>query len=230
MSREENGFLTERDKAFLQTDGDYYTGENAKNQRYETREVIAERAREAFHDFAFLYEQLDAAERDRVFDSDESEVLELKEAIQDTIAFLYRSLEGDVDRPISRDRSFQANFNQVFEPGVKQGEEDRQPSGEQLRSQLFSGYGYIDYTPFRIEYKQNPPVPDTDAIIAKLVDQGPNEVSDGELRALIYQAAMGTCMPEPVNDPPEDFERFDLHELADRVAEYDESRRGDVDK
>lgn len=224
---DERGFLTGTDREFL-TGEHEYTGESAKQQRYQRREAIAERTRQAFYDFAFLYDVLDPHERDRVFNPDESDTVELVEAMRDTIAFLYRALEGDRDRPISRDRSVTVNFNQVFEPGIKRGERDRQPQDDRALQNLFAGHGYVEYEPFRVEYRQNPPIPDPDVIVERLVDDGVHAVSDDELSALIHRATLETCAPEPASQS-EHTERFDLHALADRVAEYDASRGADPD-
>jgi hypothetical protein len=222
---DETGFLTDVDKEFLRGEKEY----DSKQGRYGRRQAIRERTREAFHDFALLYDELTPRERDRVFDPDKSDAAKLTEAMRDTIAFLYRSLEGDRDRPISQERTLTANFNEIFEPGIKRGERDRQPSDERGWARLLSDYGYVEYEPFRVEFKQNPPVPDPGAVIKRLVDEGPYALSDGELRALIHHATLETCSPEPASPRPEGSERFDLHTFADSVSEYAESRGVDLD-
>jgi hypothetical protein len=213
MSSEENGFLTDRDKAFLQADGDYYTGENAKNQRYETREVIAERARQAFHDFALLNDVLDNRERNRIFDPDEREVADLLQALRETIAFLYRTLEGDVGQQDIQRRSFRYNFNSVFEPGVRDGEVARQPEGPTVAAR-----GFVEYEPFSVQVKRNPPVPAPERVVEELAENGGRGLSTGELQAAIWRAAFDTEAGVP-RSAPDDYEKFDLHTLADRVAE-----------
>jgi hypothetical protein len=61
MSSEENGFLTDVDKQFLRGEKEYESNQG----RYDRRRAIAKRTRQAFHDFALLYEVLDEHERDR---------------------------------------------------------------------------------------------------------------------------------------------------------------------
>jgi len=131
----ENGFLTNTDRAFLRGEKEYET----KQGRYDRRRAIAERARQAFHDFALLYEELDQHERDRIFDvgvvEDDGEVVEVDhdavnafhDSLIDTVAFLYLSLEGPLDSEPTA-RTLNVNFEQVLQAGVQKAESDRHPS------------------------------------------------------------------------------------------------------
>lgn len=200
MPDKESGFLTERDRAFLQADGDYYTGENAKNQRYETREKIAARARQAFRDFALLNQVLTERERDRIFDP--AERGELTTAMWDTIAFLYHSLEGDAGRrPLfMRDRTYTTPFENVLETGVQRGEEQRH--GED-----FSAIVTVDFdvhvTPVSHESV------DWDLVIEELAENGANRIDERELRVALSLATNPTDR---------------LHELAEMIEEHRGSR------
>lgn len=122
---DETGFLTRTDREFL-TGEHEYTGENAKQQRYQRREAIAERTRQAFHDFALLYEVLDEHERDRIFDAPESQRREFRASLVDTVAFLYVVLKTDMElkeSPIP-DRTIRSSFDSILREGVTQAESD----------------------------------------------------------------------------------------------------------
>jgi len=130
----ENGFLTNTDRAFLRGEKEYET----KQGRYDRRRAIAERARQAFHDFALLYEELDQHERDRIFDvgvvEDDGEVVEVDhdavnafhDSLIDTVAFLYLSLKGPLNSEPTT-RTLNVNFEQVLQAGVQKAESDRHP-------------------------------------------------------------------------------------------------------
>lgn len=189
MSNEENGFLTERDKAFLQADDDYYTGENAKNQRYETREVIAARARQAFHDFALLYDVLDEHERDRIFDVgieghrgdavivDREAVESFRDAIADTVAFLYLALEGEIDDTPPH-RSMSASFEQIIQAGIARGEVDRRPGP---RGTYFTDVDLSVSVMSRGSWRP-------ERAIEKLAEYRAHDLSESELRGLVIAA------------------------------------------
>jgi hypothetical protein len=128
---DEKGFLTDTDRAFL-TGEKEYTGENAKQLRYQRRQAIAERTRQAFHDFGLLYDVLDEHERDRIFDIGDESVDEFHRSLVDTFAFLYRSLQGDMgSKPTPfPDRSYRTPFGEVLKEGVTQAEADRNYGGD----------------------------------------------------------------------------------------------------
>lgn len=135
---ENNGFLTSTDKEFLQADGEYYTGENAKQSRYERRKAIAERARQAFHDFRLLYETLDEDERNRIFDIEPqgrrsingertypSPAHPFYKDLIGSVAFLYLALEGELGSSLTRERWFSISFERVLQQAIKAGEQKR---------------------------------------------------------------------------------------------------------
>jgi len=144
----ERGFLTQTDREFL-TGEHEYTGENAKQQRYERRQAIAERTRQAFFDFALLYETLDEHERNRIFDigpihDDVDQHNEFRDALASTVAFLYRSLEGDIDTDTVRTRSFRVPFERVLTEGLKRGEADRYDREHTTKHRVEVDYGGVE--------------------------------------------------------------------------------------
>lgn len=212
MSKED-GFLTERDIKFLQNQGEYYTGKNARQQRYETREVIAGRARQAFRDFTLLYETLDEHERDRVFDVGEGDadfgaMLELRNALAGTIAFLYRSLEGELDSSAVHTRSFGYPFSTILEQGISQAEADRQPR------EAWTGMVTVEFT---VEMN-NPREININHAIDRLAEYDEHELSETEVRALLRHF-------NPRGSDPD----LDFGELADRVKERRDELGGDAD-
>ena len=187
---DEKGFLTDRDVEFLRNQGEYYTGENAKQQRYETRETIAARTRQAFRDFSLLYATSDEHERNRIFGVDEwweeiDAMNEFKEALVDTIAFLYRSLEGEADSDASYYRSFSMPFRGILRQGVAKAEVDRQ------RYDLKRARVTVD---FGVESKP-PETVDPSHAIDKIATFREHELTDAEIRALIFDFNPGAGFP-----------------------------------
>lgn len=127
---DEKGFLTETDRAFL-TGEKEYTGDNAKQLRYQRRQAIAERARQAFHDFSLLFDVLDEHERDRIFDVPAERHEEFHDALVDTFAFLYLTLETDVELKDSQypDRTMRAPFETLLEEGISRAEAEHRHGG-----------------------------------------------------------------------------------------------------
>jgi len=218
---DERGFLTKTDREFL-TGEHEYTSESAKQQRYQRREAIAERTRQAFHDFALLYEALDSHERHRIFDSGErKEANELSHAIEDTIGFLYWAIQGDIgDRDRVFDRSFPPIFWDLLEAGLRDGERRRQPEPNDIHS-------------IQIEYERpnlsvtRPEMVDMERVAHALAMNKGRKLSDEELRsALAFLASETTHRIErtvdgtPVNELTD--EPRDLHQLAERVQELAE--------
>lgn len=145
---EEKGFLTEVDRAFL-TGEKEYTGDNAKQLRYQRRQAIAERTRQAFHDFALLYDVLDEHERNRIFNiepihDDVDQYMEFRDALASTVAFLYRSLEGDIDSDTARTRPFRVPFEYVLTEGLKRGEADRYDQEHATKHRVDVDYGGVE--------------------------------------------------------------------------------------
>ncbi len=181
---DERGFLTKTDREFL-TGEKEYTGENAKQQRYERREAIAARTRQAFHDFALLYDTLDEHERDRIFDLgvsqeggrvvvDREAVGRFRDSLIGTVAFLYLSLEGSLESEPSH-RSMMANFEQILEAGVQKAEAERRP-GDPL--------SYLIDPEFNVHVsKGGQQLPER--AIKKIAEYRGYELSASELQALI---------------------------------------------
>lgn len=148
---DERGFLTETDRAFL-TGEKEYTGENAKQLRYQRRQAIAERARQAFHDFSLLFDVLNEHERGRIFDIDPTddgvnEYNEFSDALAATIAFLYRSLERDVDSERDPLRQLlRIPFDRVLIEGLKRGEADRYDRKDLPEHRIEVDYGGVEVT------------------------------------------------------------------------------------
>jgi len=200
---DERGFLTERDVDFLKNQGDYYTGENAKQQRYEARETIAARTRQAFRDFSLLYDTFDEHERNRVFDvgewwNDHDAMNEFSNSLVDTLAFLYRSLEGEPDSDAVYRRSFRIPFKSILQQGVRKAEADRQP--REARSSMVTVEFSVDMTPTQTI--------DPNHAIDKIATFRENELSDAEIRALIFNYNPGAGFPDR-----------GYGELAERVKE-----------
>lgn len=87
------GILTDTQRAFLKSDGEYYTGENASQQRYQRRMAIQEGLRNAILDFKILYEDLDDAEIRELYDLDPEEFMDLYHGLVYGLRFLYRLIE-----------------------------------------------------------------------------------------------------------------------------------------
>ena len=125
---DEQGFLTKVDRDFLEGRKEY----SAKQQRYERREAIAGRARQALQDFALLYDVLDEHERDRIFgvadveDPDHlDDVRELRDGIVGTLAFLYLSLESEIVDERRFYRQFPHSFRQLLDVAISKAETER---------------------------------------------------------------------------------------------------------
>ena len=179
----EKGFLTNVDREFL-TGEKEYSGENAKQQRYERREAIAARARQAFRDFALLYDAVDQHERDRIFDvgddmHDHDAVNEFHGALVDTLAFMYLSLEGEVgsDTIRHRGRSFRVPFETILKQGVKKGEVSR------YDRDMFRSMVSVE---FDVDVKEGTDHLRTQRAIDKIARMRFSELTEEEMYSLLY--------------------------------------------
>lgn len=90
MEGRKNAMLTTEDRRWL-TGEKEYTGDHAKQQRYQRRRDIRERVRNSVLDFTILFDDLEEQERERIFDSitsgDEPD-RELEDGVRDGLAFL----------------------------------------------------------------------------------------------------------------------------------------------
>lgn len=66
-----SGILTKADREFLRSDGDYYDGDNARQNRYRRRRDICKRIMHSFLDFSFINRHLDGELRDKLFTNPE---------------------------------------------------------------------------------------------------------------------------------------------------------------
>lgn len=198
---DENGFLTDVDKAFLRGEKEY----DSKQGRYGRRRAIRERARQAFYDFQFLRNTLDEAELNKVFDPPPEETSEFMQAVIESIAFLYQALEGDAgSNSVDWERSFRYPFSQVLKDGVKIGEIARQEANAEHH---FAGNPDVT---FEIDVTRVYPA-DRDRVVEALAQNGGRGLSDQELAAAITHAADDTRKG--------DSERAGLHRLAEEVEE-----------
>lgn len=69
MSKQPNGILTKADREFLRTEGEYYTGEHARQSRYQRRRDIRRRIVESILDFSFIASHLEEEERRKIFEN-----------------------------------------------------------------------------------------------------------------------------------------------------------------
>lgn len=221
------GFLTDTDILFLRGGKQY----DSKQQRYKRRQAIRERTRQAFYDFQLLHEELDAAERNKIFDPPAQETYDLVKAMSDTFAFIYHALEGDAgSNAATRNRSFKYPFDQVLEAGIRHGEIARQEGSDE-----FPFGGRVDVT-FEVDVQQLKRV-DQDRVLDDLAKNFGRGLTDDELRTAILHAARATVVGDGFGEAMED--RFGvsghgLHALADRVErraeELDLDDADDVDE
>lgn len=217
-----NSILTAAQRDFLKKSEKERKTDYSRQSRSHHRREIAKRTRQAFHDFALLYEALDSHERHRIFDSGErKEANELRPAIEDTIGFLYWAIQGDVgDSDRVFDRSFPPIFWDLLEAGLRDGERRRQPEPNDIHS-------------IQIEYERpnldvtRPEMVDLERVAHALAMNKGRKLSDKELRsALAFLASETTHRIEPTVDGTPVNELTDeprnLHQLAERVQELAE--------
>jgi len=183
----ESGFLTERDRKFLRGEKEY-TGENAKQMRYQARRAIRERTRAAFRDFSLLYATLDENERKTIFnvaddplDVDGGLSHETRDGITDTLAFLYLSLTGEVGEEFSRlTQPGVPEFESALEQAISQAEHDRRSDHD--------APGPFVSTELTVDVDTEV---DVAAAAEKLARGDVRRLSEAELRALVETAYTG---------------------------------------
>jgi hypothetical protein len=119
MSNRPSGVLTEADREFLESNGDYYEGENARQKRYQRRRGIRGRITQSLLDFQHIRTYLDDKLRGQIFDEPEKNGAEsdteFRAAIQSLLAWLYLGCrEAGID------------FEHLLETAVTRAEEDYQ--------------------------------------------------------------------------------------------------------
>lgn len=178
---DEKGFLTKVDREFLTGEREY-TGDNAKQQRYERREAIAARARQAFRDFELLFDELDEQERNRIFDvgdafTDHEATNEFHDALVDTLAFMYLSLEGEIESNAIRHRSFRVPFDTILRQAVKRGEAARYER-DLSRSRV--------HVEFDVDVQEGGDMLRLERAIEKVARMQFNELTEEEMYSLLY--------------------------------------------
>lgn len=214
----ENGFLTERDRKFLRGEKEY-TGENAKQMRYQARRAIRERTRAAFRDFSLLYATLDENERKKIFnvaddplDVDGGLTRETRDGITDTLAFLYLSLTGEVGEEFSRlTQPGVPDFESALERAISQAEHDRRPD--------HNGPGPFVSTELTVDVDTEV---DVAAAAEKLARGDTWRLSEAELRALVQTAYDNTndYALEPLIDEKRKELGMDPDEIRADVQEW----------
>lgn len=214
----ENGFLTERDRKFLRGEKEY-TGENAKQMRYQARRAIRERTRAAFRDFSLLYATLDENERKKIFnvaddplDVDGGLSRETRDGITDTLGFLYLSLTGEVGEEFSRlTQPGVPEFESALEQAISQAEHDRRPD--------HNGPGPFVSTELTVDVDTEV---DVAAAAEKLARGDTWRLSEAELRALVQTAYDNTndYALEPLIDEKRKELGMDPDEIRADVQEW----------
>lgn len=117
MGNRTRGILTETDREFLRSDGDYYEGKNARQKRYQRRRDIRGRITQSLLDFQFIQTYLDDELRKQIFakptESGAESDIEFGAAIESLIYWLYRGCREE-----GRD------FTRIIETWVERAEED----------------------------------------------------------------------------------------------------------
>lgn len=102
MTSRKNAMLTTEDRRWL-TGEKTYEGEHAKQQRYQRRKDIRERVYNSLLDFTILFEHLEEAEREKLFERARAEGFddrELRTGTRDALAFvLYSAGVTDLMQP-----------------------------------------------------------------------------------------------------------------------------------
>lgn len=202
---ENNGFLTGTDKEFLRGEREY-TGENAKQNRYERRQAIAERARQAFADFALLFDTLDEHERNRIFDTDvDGEVPVptegLRSDLTDTVAFLYLALEGEINSEVATNRRFSFPFDSLLDSAIRRAERAR-----------YDRRIVVEFEPPEVSVRTNIDAAALESAIDKLARHSYSELTQSEMFSVLYR-----------------FGELHGEESYSRLAERVQDRRAELD-
>jgi len=126
---EHKGFLTDTDKAFLRGEREY-TGDNAAQMRYQRRQAIRERTRNACRDFSLLLAELDPEEVAKLFPfgDDTQDTAGVYDGMADALALFFVSF---FDREDVSDVGAHEMVDMVVKRGVEQALEAR---GRELES------------------------------------------------------------------------------------------------
>ncbi|MFB6189866.1 MAG: hypothetical protein ABEI57_08275 [Halapricum sp.] len=93
MSDRSSGVLTPTDREFLQSEGDYYEGKNARQSRYERRRGIRKRIVNSLLDFQDIATHLDEEQRRKIFAQPEKSgaesTTEFRGSIESLLGWIY---------------------------------------------------------------------------------------------------------------------------------------------
>ena len=204
---QKKGLLTEQDKEFLIGELEY-TGDHARQQRYQRREDIARRIRFGFEDFAFLFEHMDETDRKRIFDVDVPYDARLQDDLIETVAFLYLALEGKDESSMHPDKP-RFVFEDILEAGIATGEVARRSDfgSRLLVDVLYNGVRVVD-----------PDSVDLEHAVDKIARFEEHRLSIEELRGVMHYANMEggyAALDELINERREEL----LEEDDDRVVQ-----------
>lgn len=202
-----NSVLTDKQREFLQKTDEEQSEDYTRQGRSYHRKEIQKRARQAFYDFALLYDELDEHERNRVFDPPEDKVPDLTHAIWNTIAFLYHGIEGDKgsEPRITHNRTYTGDFENALKTGVRRGESNRYPDD-------------VDAM-VTVEFDVNVTelgnaVTDWDWVIEALANRKMNELDDETLRTAVALATNPTDRLRELADLLEEERGGERYELV----------------
>ena len=218
-----NSILTAAQRDFLKKSEEERKTDYSRQSRSHHRREIAKRTRQAFHDFALLYEVLDELERNRIFDigplhDNVDEHNEFQDALASTVAFLYRSLEGEpatlagLAEGGREPQSFRVPFERVLTEGLKRGAADRYNQDHATKHRIKVDYGGVELVeggdPAALERG-----------LQKLADRKHHELTEAEMSGILYHY-------EP--DGPLDMLDGGYNRLNERVKELrEQSNDGD---
>ena len=119
MPSDPSGVLTPKDREFLRSDGDFYTGEYANQSKYERQRAIRARIVRSLLDFQDIRTYLNGRQRAKIFDDPAAngaeDELEFRAALESLIAWVYLGC-----------RESGMNFESLLSSGVTRAEEDYQ--------------------------------------------------------------------------------------------------------
>lgn len=181
----QHAMLTSTDRKFLRCEGDYYTGDNAKQQRYDRRQNIRNRVETSLKDFGILFDHLTETERVDIFGEyntpyrREFDNEEIREGVIDALAFLLR--ESSVADHMGRGRVGDSPYHNVMLEALR-------------RVGNSEGYLVTGFDPDCIEAERMP-----EKELKTKLDRG-DELSSEELRYLIEQEDLKSEVQEQLQE------------------------------
>lgn len=173
---EYKGFLTETDREFLRGEKEY-SGENAKQMRYQRRRSIRERSRGALFDMQLLFNELSDREIEKIFHPpDDQSPGDFYRAISDTLGLVYLGSKVMDDNP----EIMSPWFNQLLELGIRLAEQRRLGVDTPTLGKS-AGRVSVDIS---IEH-HHPTAVDFEAVAGKIAAGTEFEITEAELRAFV---------------------------------------------